>query len=311
MSQEYTNISDLPTLSYVSSPTYVPVEDTNKAGKKVDLSKFKPGTLSTTSSGALQTDSSESLVGDIALHKVSKTGTYADIINKPRLNTISTDSRSTGEETINGTIYLHPVAKTGRIESMSTSSGTWVDAPYVIDVNSSKRLSLKQANLQNYMYSGHYTSNYDFYDGTADDLYDIPDYGVTLAYIWKPGRDSRWNCLDLEEYYATYGGDDVIWDNKDIETIRIIIPVSGESPDTIPEGYLKILPVSPSAEDKMPTSVDIAISFNENFGTNPVYDASFENDDTPLTCVSGPSVINTTKEGFIKVYDRYYEIVQF
>ena len=35
MSQEYTNISDLPKMDEVTSPAYVPVEDENKAGKKV------------------------------------------------------------------------------------------------------------------------------------------------------------------------------------------------------------------------------------------------------------------------------------
>lgn len=36
----YTNVSDLPTMSEITSPAYVPVEDTNKDGKKVDLNRF-------------------------------------------------------------------------------------------------------------------------------------------------------------------------------------------------------------------------------------------------------------------------------
>lgn len=36
----YTNVSDLPTMSEITSPAYVPVEDANKDGKKVDLNRF-------------------------------------------------------------------------------------------------------------------------------------------------------------------------------------------------------------------------------------------------------------------------------
>lgn len=43
------------------------------------------GTLDTTSATGLTTSSSESLSGNISLHKVSKTGSYNDLLNKPQI----------------------------------------------------------------------------------------------------------------------------------------------------------------------------------------------------------------------------------
>ena len=49
------------------------------------------GTISTVDENILQTSSSESLSGNIKLHKISKTGSWADLNNKPNLPSKFTD----------------------------------------------------------------------------------------------------------------------------------------------------------------------------------------------------------------------------
>lgn len=84
----YTNVSDLPTMSEITSPAYVPVEDANKDGKKVDLNSVLPGTLNTSNTTAQTVNESESLTGAVNLHKVAKTGSYNDLLNKPSIPTL-------------------------------------------------------------------------------------------------------------------------------------------------------------------------------------------------------------------------------
>jgi len=79
------------------------------------------GTLSTTSASAQSTSASESFSNAITLHKISKTGSYNDLLNKPTipaapgtLNTnISTAQSVSSSEALSGSISLHKIAKTG------------------------------------------------------------------------------------------------------------------------------------------------------------------------------------------------------
>ena len=94
---------------------------------QVDFIKHKPtipsapGTLNTNNTTAQTASSSESLSGTISLHKVSKTGSYNDLLNKPTipsapgtLNTNNTSGQSaSSSESLSGTIKLHKVSKTG------------------------------------------------------------------------------------------------------------------------------------------------------------------------------------------------------
>lgn len=79
------------------------------------------GTLNTTATTAQSTSSSESLSGNVTLHKVAKTGTYSDLIGTPTIpsapgtlvtNATSGQTASAGEA-MSGTITLHKVSKTG------------------------------------------------------------------------------------------------------------------------------------------------------------------------------------------------------
>ena len=53
--------------------------------QKIKSSEAAPGTLNTTVTTTQSTNSSESLSGSITLHKVSKTGNYNDLLNKPTI----------------------------------------------------------------------------------------------------------------------------------------------------------------------------------------------------------------------------------
>lgn len=70
-------------MSEITSPAYVPVEDENKDGKKVDLNSIKPGVLDTTATDAQEPNATENLNGNVTLHKVAKTGSYNDLNNTP------------------------------------------------------------------------------------------------------------------------------------------------------------------------------------------------------------------------------------
>ena len=117
----YTNISDLPTLDSIGENTWVPVETTGKEGKKVDLNSVTPGTLNTDNSTAQAVNADESLAGTVNLHKVAKTGSYNDLLNKPTIpkvgylnTTLAATQATNSAETLTGTVKLHKVSKTGK-----------------------------------------------------------------------------------------------------------------------------------------------------------------------------------------------------
>lgn len=90
----------------------VPVEPGSGSGSA--------GTLKTDNSSSLSV-ATESLGGTVNLHKISKTGTYTDLISVPKLKTDAVDtltpSNSVGEN-ISGTIALQRVSKTGKYSDL-------------------------------------------------------------------------------------------------------------------------------------------------------------------------------------------------
>lgn len=147
----YTNISDLPTMSEVTSPAYVPVEDSSKAGKKVDLSNYYSKTQAdaafVSTDGYVATDNNytttekNKLAGIAAGAQVNvkpnwtaASGSAAEILNKPTIPTVGTLITNIGErqttssgESLSGTITLHSVSKTGRLRELDLNNGM----PYV------------------------------------------------------------------------------------------------------------------------------------------------------------------------------------
>lgn len=91
-----------------------------------------PGTLTTTAITSLSTATDEPLSGSVKLHKVSKTGNYNDLVNKPTIRngvlTIQTGatpnlnnsfSANQGENT---TITLHKVVSTGKVGDLTNDA---------------------------------------------------------------------------------------------------------------------------------------------------------------------------------------------
>ena len=73
------------------SATKVPQITTNTLGQVTGITEVTitqpsaPGTLNTTATTAQSTNASEALSGSVTLHKVSKTGSYNDLLNKPTI----------------------------------------------------------------------------------------------------------------------------------------------------------------------------------------------------------------------------------
>ena len=77
-----------------------------------------PGTLTTTSTTALNTATNESLSGNISLHKVAKTGTYNDLIGKPTIPAAQVQSDWNATSGM-GVILNKPTIPT--VEALTTS----------------------------------------------------------------------------------------------------------------------------------------------------------------------------------------------
>ena len=86
-----------------------------------------PGTLNTDNTGAQSVSSSEALSGTVKLHKISKTGSYADLNNKPTIPSISLN----GSTTTSPSFYAPTGA--GTLGQVLTSNGsgapTWQNSP--------------------------------------------------------------------------------------------------------------------------------------------------------------------------------------
>lgn len=82
------------------------------------------GTLNTNNTTAQTTSSSESFGGTINLHKVSKTGSYSDLLNKPTIPDDSNLVHKTGDETI---FQKKTIAANGEIHLASSWSQIYND----------------------------------------------------------------------------------------------------------------------------------------------------------------------------------------
>ena len=85
-----------------------------------------PGTLDTTATTAQATSSSEALSGSVTLHKISKTGSYADLRNKPTVPVITLNGSTAG----NPSFYAPTGAGTaGQVLVSTGGAPTWQAAP--------------------------------------------------------------------------------------------------------------------------------------------------------------------------------------
>lgn len=88
------------------------------------------GSLVTTSTTALATSAGESFGGTINLHKISKTGTYSDLIGKPTIPTVTPSALTIGSNDTNITLSVGGSAASALLAAASVSvawAGTLAD----------------------------------------------------------------------------------------------------------------------------------------------------------------------------------------
>ena len=91
----------------------------------------QPGTLSTTSTSSLSTNSSESLGGSISLHKIAKTGSYNDLVSKPTIpTTTSSVTSGSSEARTSGGAYTALSAKENTSNKVTSISSSSTDTQY-------------------------------------------------------------------------------------------------------------------------------------------------------------------------------------
>lgn len=349
MSQEYTNVSDLPTMSEVTSPAYVPVEDENKAGKKVDLSTVMPGTLNTDNAAAQSTNASEPLTGTVKLHKVAKTGSYSDLLDKlsiptvGKLNTANTTAQyATSNESLSGTVNLHKVSKTGTYGDLlnrpilNTSNtdrqspvsnetitgtiklhkvaktGSWYDLlnrPDIVDTDAQHVLNQM--------------SVFSELDGSGDRIYYDSNSNKYTATIWFDGTN-KYLCIDFDDDNTAYMFEDdtsyfLFNENNGVQNISDLQVLE------IRIDNINGSPIKPMYEDVYPNK--IISKFNEYFiklypssvSNAPMVDLriSYYYKDTDgtykqlsLTDKNNLYKVNTKKNGVIHIIDTIFEVMQ-
>lgn len=95
-----------------------------------------PGTLNTTATTGQSTNASESLSGNITLHKISKTGSYTDLISRPTITSIepSGSSHLTDVPVWENMINTVPIySTTGLYGGNNTTSDNYNDVTYYWD----------------------------------------------------------------------------------------------------------------------------------------------------------------------------------
>jgi hypothetical protein len=110
------------TIASKSSSTSFLVENSGVIEKRSLPAYPTVGTLDTTITTALATNASESFEGSIQLHKVSKTGSYSDLLDQPTIPTI-TPAELTKTDDINVTLTLGGTPSTSLLQAVSLTLG--------------------------------------------------------------------------------------------------------------------------------------------------------------------------------------------
>ena len=96
------------------------------------------GTLNTTNTTAQTTSASESLSGTVNLHKISKTGSYDDLLNKPTMPTTYADSATAA-----GSAKQTEAIPFGRVASTSTAKVFTASVPGITELKDGTCVLLK------------------------------------------------------------------------------------------------------------------------------------------------------------------------
>ncbi|MGM9543587.1 MAG: hypothetical protein ACI3T9_01255 [Romboutsia timonensis] len=175
----------------------------------------------------------EPIEGDIVLHKVTRTGCYADICNKPKLNTSNTSSLAVNSsEEINETINLHKVAKTGSYNDLNNRPIIDYKVQAKLKDSNDHYINAFNGRVSSINFSKtaaeYGTKRSDLLTSSVTDLSDDPGDGFIETYFWdnsgtydtqlyipngngkirfrsKAGKTDwgAWNVLASEDYVKT------------------------------------------------------------------------------------------------------------
>ena len=144
-----------------------------------DLLSNRPR-INTTNTTAQITNADETLTGLVNLHKVSKTGSYNDLLNKPTIpsvgsltTTASTTLTTASSESFSSAISLHKVSKTGSYNDL-LDKPTIPSAPGTLNTN----VTAAQATASTEALTGTIKLHKIAKTGTYTDLLDRPTLGT-------------------------------------------------------------------------------------------------------------------------------------
>ena len=143
-------------------PVADPTNDRHAASKSyvdkaVQNATPNVGQLITTATAAQSTSSGETFGANITLHKISKTGSYNDLNNKPTIpsapgtlitNATSAQTASSGEA-MTGNITLHKVSKTGSYNDLNNKPTIPTVNNTLTSTSTSQALSANQGKVLN------------------------------------------------------------------------------------------------------------------------------------------------------------------
>lgn len=146
----------------------------NATNKEITISASHQSikSLDTTATTAQTTSNNEAISGSgtVTLHKISKTGTYSDLISKPALDTTNTTAQTTSSsETLSGTIKLHKVSKTGSYNDLNDTPSI-PSAPGTLNTTA----TISQTTASAEALSGNITLHKISKTGSYNDLNDLP-----------------------------------------------------------------------------------------------------------------------------------------
>jgi hypothetical protein len=221
------------------------------------------GSLKTNNTAAQTASSGESFSGNINLHKVSKTGNYNDLLNKPTVPAAFTGSVQTSDSaqtklssatSLNAAVTLHSVARTGNYNDL-------LNKPSIPDVNGYLPTSggTLTGNLR--IQSGNYGLGINLGDGDYVRIFEPTDDKLEIQATQGIRMNTK-NSIGASGQVLTSDGDTTYWGD----------PGGGFSGDyndltnkpTLPAAFSGTVKTSDSAQTKLSsaTSLNAAVTLH-------------------------------------------------
>ena len=274
---------------------HVPVTGTNALVKNVLIKDFvpsAPGTLSTYSQATLPIQTNESLSGKVSLHRISKTGKYDDLIDKPSI------PATTSNLVYNGDIMV-----------VNRNHGEVMDANYIDGT----------AGPSYYEDGGEVGALYGCMGDTPRPVYAFSFYERDVSsdpkkhYDWETDW-TVWTWFPPVPDGADNGYYEKVSDFDDLDEILCIVRHPNPDGTTEENGanLMMVMKIIPAKEHSGEIKLRLAYVANDfNF-----YSAGVENYNdllpylTDMTCISTRKNINVALPGYVRITGDVYEIMQ-